>query len=360
MTLILRTGCTLLLCMVLMWTSQAYAQSHAPTAHQGDLLVLASQHPLVGTAFAQELADHASQIDIASPMWFGIADDGSISPLENCDGPYDSYVAKAHEHGMKVLPIVRNFKPGPLLGNPQAIERSVADLLALVQREKFDGLVLDIEHLDAQGRQPLVDLTARLHAGLQSQGKQLVVAVASRAWKKEYDYAALAKHSDYLYIMTYDFVGPWTDRIGPTAPWSWKDQSRDIARDLKIIQDLGVPAEKMLLGMALYGADFTLPAADADKHAGVRIEPTNRLQDLAKKHGAVATFDDTLLSSWFDFTADDGKPHRVWVDDAAAFKAKLAKAREMGVAGIGVWSIRYADKSTGDDLWEALGASTAQ
>jgi spore germination protein YaaH len=341
--------------MMLCHTSPAQAQANSAKEHRfkTDLFVLASQHPLVGTQFPQELEQNAAVIDAVAPMWFGPDDQGNIPPLENCDGPYSDYVARAKALNIKVLPILRNFKPQGLLSNPAAVAKCVEETVRLVNEHGFDGIVVDFEHLEASSRQPLVDLVSGIYARLHPQGKLVIVATASRAWKKEYDFPQLAQNCDYIYVMTYDYVGAWSQRVGPTAPWNWTGQTRDIERDLQIILGQNVPASKLLMGLALYGADFTL-TDDASRHAGVDVQPTNVLKALAEKHQAALQFDVAMLSSYFDYTAGDGRRHRVWFDDAASFSGKLEKTRKLGMSGVGIWSLRYPDRTVGEDLWQTL------
>jgi spore germination protein YaaH len=253
------------------------------------------------------------------------------------------------------MPIVRNFAPQPMLGDPAAIDRFVDAAAELTVRESFDGLVVDFEHLKAASRRPLVDMATALYLKMRARGKTLCIAVAPKAWEGEYDYAALARQCDLLYVMTYDYAGPWSPAVGPTSPIHGPTRTHDIARDLDELAALDVPAHRTLLGVPFYGLDFTLKPGDAvDEHQHIETLYLNQIDNLRAAHDAKPRFDAQMQAASFIYHDGDGLAHVVWYDDAQSMAAKLDVVRQRGLGGIGAWSLRYDDLSVAGALWPLL------
>ena len=77
------------------------------------------------------------------------------------------------------------------------------------------------------------------------------------------DYAGAAQYVDWYNPMTYDYFGAW-DAKGPTAPHSPLTSYNGIPKagfntdaTIKKLKGLGVPAEKLLLGIGFYGRGWT-------------------------------------------------------------------------------------------------------
>jgi chitinase len=91
-----------------------------------------------------------------------------------------------------------------------------------------------------------------------------ITADASNGGKLEKaNYAEAAKHMDYILPMTYDFFGGWSAQ-GPTAPHSplraypgIPQQGFNTEDAINKLKSLGVPANKMAIGLPMYGRGWT-------------------------------------------------------------------------------------------------------
>ena len=327
----------------------------APRSEKG-FIILASQHRGAGTSIPEELKTNADAVDIVAPMWFDVTDDGAVVPAKDCSGPYTTYLEFCREHGVRLMPIVRNFLPKALLSNAQAVKACAENTAALARREGFDGIVMDIEDMQPELQPALVSLMQKLYPLLQKQGLRLCVAVNARAWGK-WDYSNLALHSDWLYVMFYDYTGPWNKSvIGPTAPIDWPERSADIRRDLHRILAVGTPPEKILFGIPLYGDDFKLNTAGGA--STITVDYLDSLLELQRRHGVQRLWDETKKCPYFDYQDGQGETHRVWYDDAESFRAKIQLARDSKLAGIAFWSLRGTPKNVNSDFWETVKKET--
>jgi chitinase len=163
--------------------------------------------------------------------------------------------------------------------NPQAFAESCYNLVNDPRWQGlFDGIDLDWEYPNAcglscntAGYEAFRDMLKAFRATF---GDQLVTAAvtadASDGGKLEKaDYAGASQYADWFNVMTYDFFGAWAAQ-GPTAPhsplYSYDGiPQQGFATDdaLTKLQTLGVPSDKLLLGIGFYGRGWTGVTQDA-------------------------------------------------------------------------------------------------
>ncbi|MGW0735961.1 glycoside hydrolase family 18 protein [Streptomyces sp. NPDC002851] len=138
--------------------------------------------------------------------------------------------------------------------------------------EVFDGIDIDWEYPNACGLSCDTsgpDAFKKVMSAMRAEfGSDLVTAAitadASDGGKIDAtDYAGAAQYTDWYNVMTYDFFGAW-DAQGPTAPHSPLTSYDGIPKDkfnsdaaLQKLKGLGIPSEKLLLGIGFYGRGWT-------------------------------------------------------------------------------------------------------
>ncbi|CAL9630751.1 Chitinase C [Streptomyces sp. enrichment culture] len=158
--------------------------------------------------------------------------------------------------------------------DPAAFAQSCYDL---VENAKwagvFDGIDIDWEYpnacgltCDTSGREAFGELMAALRAKFG--GDYLVTAAitadaTSGGRIDATDYAGAAQYVDWYNPMTYDFFGAW-DATGPTAPHSPLTSYDGIPKadfhtsaTIAKLKGLGIPSDKLLLGLGFYGRGWT-------------------------------------------------------------------------------------------------------
>ncbi|MCP8708470.1 glycoside hydrolase family 18 protein [Streptomyces sp. AC04842] len=163
---------------------------------------------------------------------------------------------------------------GEAAKNPAAFAQSCLDLVEDPRwADVFDGIDIDWEYpnacgatCDTSGRDAYRELMSALRSTF---GPDALVTAAIPADTTDggkidaADYAGAAQYVDWYNPMTYDFFGAW-DTTGPTAPHSPLTSYDGIpkaeyhsAATIAKLTGLGIPADKLLLGIGFYGRGWT-------------------------------------------------------------------------------------------------------
>jgi chitinase len=254
-----------------------------------------------------------------------------------------------------------------------AFAKSAADFLRA--HPAFDGIDIDWEHPTNNGAangvqlgspadgQGYADLMAALRSALatlsaENGHKYLVTSAINtdRALVAKVNYRDAAKSLDYIFMMTYDFYGSWTPATGNHAALraSGPDAGDGLDAAVKTMTAAGVPAGKLVAGVAMYGRGFTgvaRPAAGAGfsgaPHTGSYPAPegASDYRELAVRyidrngrglHGYQAIFD-PRTQSWNLYNAHSQL--FMGYDDPRTVLAKGAFVRQAGLAGVFAWEL---------------------
>ena len=239
----------------------------------------------------------------------------------------------------------------------------------------FDGIDIDWEHPTTNGSangvalgapadgQGYADLMLALRAALDKltaetgRHYQLTSAInTEHVVVDKINYKQAATALDLVFMMTYDFYGPWTPAIGnhaaPHASAADREDGLDAA--VKTMTAAGVPAAKLVAGVAMYGHGFTgvAPPAAGQPFTGLKFagtypapEGSSNYAELAARyldragrgrHGYEARFD-AQTRAWNLYNAHN----RLYMgyDDPRAVLAKGAIVREQKLAGVFAWEL---------------------
>ena len=225
-------------------------------------------------------AEHLTQINYA----FARIDPDTLTiALENPAHDKKNLAAlrqlrQEHPH-LKLLISVGGWSDSPYFSDAAATaarrERFAASCVDFVVEHGLDGVDLDWEYPVSGGapgtihrpadRQNFTKLLQELRTQLDRQGRRdgkdysLTIAGAAGSWYlNQIEAVKVADIVDHIFLMGYDLHGPWDTYADFNAPLytpsGASPQGRSsIADSVQAYLDKGIPAEKIVLGMPLYG-----------------------------------------------------------------------------------------------------------
>jgi spore germination protein YaaH len=221
--------------------------------------------------------------------------------------------------------------------------RTVDELVALAVDLGVDGLNVDIEALDALDRTTYGTFLGALRAKLRSAMPEGRLTVATEAGMRGTANAAVASASgvDRLFLMGYDYHFS-TSQPGATSPVDRNDGLYTLRWSIDRYVEAGVPRDRILLGLPLYGMKWRLTSPSRTAQVvgeGVTWVPSQH-RDLLLATGFHPGLDILEISQviWeYDATG--------WLvtyfDSPATLRPKLALALDNGLAGAGFWAMGY-------------------
>ncbi|MFL5779182.1 MAG: glycosyl hydrolase family 18 protein, partial [Chloroflexota bacterium] len=186
-------------------------------------------------------------------------------------------VREAHARKTRVEVVYSSFgedKNRPFLGDAAAQARWIAALVAFVAGNDLDGVNVDVERLPPDLVPAYGDFVRRLREALDANAPKAEVSVATQANEVGAAMAAAAgvAGADRIFLMGYDYHYPGSEP-GASAPIDRFDgQPKDLAWSLDLYASLGVPVDRTLLGLPLYGVTWPVVGPDVGAASAGRGE----------------------------------------------------------------------------------------
>ncbi len=288
---------------------------------------------------------------------FLVADaDGSLRASRSV--PNRDLTSAAHKEGVQVLVSLggwgwdRQF--AAIVSQPDAEERYVKSVIAIVNDYDYDGIDLDWEYPDTEKEVVGFErLSRRLRREIDAIGSEkkrpMVLTMAASSIPgtlKWLDKAFLLETMDWINVMTYDFTGDWTNYAGHHSPLFASSKqpdgtSRSTERTMKyLLEERALPASRLAVGVPLYGRGFAVsePYQSTRGVARTRLPQGNysNLHKLLQEEGWTRTWDDQTKNPWLT------KPDRSMVigyDDAESVSLKTDWALKQGFRGVFFWQV---------------------
>jgi len=333
--------------------------------------------------------DKVTQI---SPFAYELQTDGSIKDaLKATQAPWPNLIAEARKKKIKIYPSILSYPQTRaeqnsvylLLAQKAKRQAHVKEIVALVKKNKFDGIDIDYENKIADTRPYFSIFLSELGTALRKDGKKLICTVEARTppeskyattskeilSRVEYanDYKMIGKHCDQVRIMAYDQGGDDANLVNqnkvvgnvykPVADIEWVKKIITLA-----LED--IPAKKLVIGVPTYGYKYEIvPANGTSSPSYPRIGAMNfnYITELINMLHATPTRNSAgeLSFTYATTTGVSGeqlgglKQYLVWYSDAQAVADKVRIAKLYKLAGIAVFKI---DGGQDPNLWGVLGA----
>lgn len=292
---------------------------------------------ITGANTANAIDRVADLLTYVNVFKYAVTRDGSLTPV--VDQPA---INAAYRHRAVPLMVLTNFEEGTfstelattIFTSPALQDKVLDQALAIMAQKGYLGLDFDFEYLGAENRERYNNFLRRARTRLKERGYFLSAALAPKISGDQkgvlyegHDYAAHGQIDDFIFFMTYE----WGWSGGPPLAVSPLDQVRRVMEYAVSV----VPRNKIMMGIPLYGYDWTLPFVPGGKFAE-SISPQEAIARAAR-YGVSIQYDTKSQAPHYNYTDAQGRRHEVWFEDARSIQAKFDLVKELGIRGFYYW-----------------------
>ncbi|WP_096201798.1 glycosyl hydrolase family 18 protein [Bacillus sp. FJAT-45350] len=289
-------------------------------------------------AAVEAVGEYLTYLQIFS---YELNEDGSLTPIED-----QQIINTAYENQVVPLMVITNIDEGQfstdlvttVLESEQLQERLLNEAIAVMNQRGYLGLDFDLEYLGEVNRERYNELMRKAQVRLDERGYFLSSALAPKVRAdmpgvlyEGHDYAAHGEYADFVFFMTYEWG--WTG--GPPMAVAPLPQVREVIE----YAASEVPNDKIMMGIPLYGYDWTLPFEPGVTRA--RAIDHQEAIELALTYNADIEYDPVAQSPHFNYVDEEGLEHEVWFEDARSMQAKFDLVKELGLRGFYYWVLGW-------------------
>ena len=279
-------------------------------------------------------------------------------------------IAAAHQRGTRVELVFTSFgasRNTKFFADAALQTATVNSLVALVGMLAIDGVNVDVEGLDIALAPAFGSFVGQLRAAIVAADAGDTVSIAAGAGPTgaAMSVAAVANGVDRVFLMGYDDRTA-SSASGASAPIARADDGRSLTWSLDLYAAAGIPPQKLLLGLPLYGNAWPAagPVIGAPATGKGAVWILRQHLDILTNPAAVP-LTDPLEAVDVYFLGSDGSmaaptavpsgsagaspvasPREttwtaVYVDSPATLATKMGLGESRGYAGAGFWAIGY-------------------
>jgi poly-beta-1,6 N-acetyl-D-glucosamine synthase len=256
--------------------------------------------------------------------------------------------------GVNIMPMLSNFYDKDknfhgesvhrIINSKAKRDRLINDIIKVLEKNHFIGINVDLEELKETTDEAFIAFQKELYIKLHN--RHFLVSQDVIPFNEDYNYEALSKYNDFLFVMAYDEYSAST-KPGPIAEQKWIEAAMDEATKK-------IPANKIVLGLAAYGYDW--PNEEEVDPRDVAVLTYQDALNTAKEAQAKIDFDNDTYNLHFSYYDDDNIVHDAYFTDAATTFNAMRFATESSLAGVALWRLGSED----DRIWNFYNKNLTQ
>ncbi|WP_168120329.1 LysM peptidoglycan-binding domain-containing protein [Paenibacillus sp. HB172176] len=290
-----------------------------------------------GADGVQLVRDVGEYLTYLSPFSYRVKVNGELTPIND-----EGVIAAAYEKRVAPMMVITNFENGSfspdiahaVVSNAAIQTAVIAECVAVMKLKGYLAIHVDFEYVPPADKTLYNEFLQNLVNEMHQYNYLVSAALAPKQSGEQmgtlyeaHDYEAMGKILDFVVLMTYE----WGWSGGPpraVAPLN------EVAKVVNYALSV-MPPEKIMLGMPLYGYDWTLPYVQGGIWAPT-VSPYEAVVRAAK-YGAEIQYDTESQSPWYGYYDEEGKEHVVWFEDARSVQAKFDFVKTNKLRGVSYW-----------------------
>lgn len=288
------------------------------------------------------LLEDAYNLNVISPTWFVLSDNrGNFTSFAS-----QEYVDKAHEKGIQVWALVKDFDNPvdvdtyEILANSENRTRLVEGLITTVKAYNIDGINVDFEGIRKQEGTHFVQFLREL--SILCRANNIILSVDNyppNQGNTYYDYEEQGVIADYVVLMGYDEHWGGSGDPGSTSSQPFLEQSLDNLLSM-------VPADKVIDALPFY---TRLWKTDANGTTDKAIM-MSAMEEAIEKYKLALSYDEET-GQQYGTSQVDGAHYQMWIEDLTSMEKKLQAVQLRDLAGIAAWRLSYEER----EVWDLIG-----
>jgi len=260
------------------------------------------------------------------------------------DAPLDD-ISYARSNNIDIFALItNNFSASvgkTLLESRDNRQNLINNIIKVIETNGYKGVNIDMEGIYSSNREHFTLFMSELYNTLKPRGLMVTLDIPAKTWDDPkngwagaYDYPKLSAFADEIIIMTYDEHYPGGPP-GPIASIGWVEKVINYALTV-------MPADKIMLGVAAYGYDWSSKGAKSYGIGGIK--------KIAQTYNRTIQWDTTSKTPYFNYTDGSGVAHSVWFENSTSLAYKLDIVKNKNLKGIAIWKLGLEDA----DYWTTI------
>lgn len=288
-------------------------------------------------------------VNVVSPTWFELLNGkGEIRSKANAE-----YSAWARGRGMQVWGLFSNgFEPERTHEALSAYETRFAmiqQLLAYAKTFKLQGINIDFENVHTKDKDNLVQFVREMTPLMHEMNLVVSIDVTpksnSEMWSVFLDRERLGQVVDFMMVMAYDEHWGSSPVAGSVSSLPWAEKSVK-----RILEEDGVPPEKLILGIPLYARLWT---EESDGKGGTKVSSKalemGTVQGIIKDKKLTPVLSEQTGQHYVEYK-EGNTLKKIWIEDAHSIKARAELVKKYNLAGGATWRRGFETQ----DIWPVL------
>ncbi|MGG1638009.1 LysM peptidoglycan-binding domain-containing protein [Paenibacillus sp. NRS-1760] len=287
-----------------------------------------------GVRLIEDIGQHLTYLN---PFSYRVQADGTFTLLDD-----SAIINAAYQTQTTPMMVLTNFENGTfspdtahaVLADAGLQQKLISSILVMMKQKGYLALNVDFEYVPPADRELFQHFIQNLVDSLHPENYLVSVCLAPKlnadqagTLYEAHDYQSLGRIADFVILMTYEWG--WSGGP-PRAVAPLNEVNKVLQYALSVI-----PPQKIVMGMPLYGYDWTLPYVQGGKWAPT-ISPHEAVI-RANTYGATIQYDDEGQSPYYNYYDKEGREHVVWYEDARSVQAKFNLVKIYKLRGIGYW-----------------------